>query len=99
MVARACFLLTALSLVGTVPGPAQAPAAAQANAYAEQKVELISDLQQFDNELLNTETSLAAPLSTHVALKLGYTVRFVSQPQPTFRKTDTVLSAGVQLQF
>ena len=70
-----------------------------ANAYAEQKVELISDLQQFDNELLNTETSLAAPLSTHVALKLGYTVRFVSQPQPTFKKTDTVLSAGVQLQF
>ncbi len=70
-----------------------------ANAYAEQKVELISDLQGLDNELLNTETSLAAPLSTHIALKLGYTVRFASQPQPTFKKTDTVLSAGLQLQF
>lgn len=70
-----------------------------ANAYAEQKAELTSDLQQLDNELLNTETTLAAPLSTHVALKLGYTVRFVSQPQPTFKKTDTVLSAGLQLQF
>ena len=70
-----------------------------AAAYAEQKVELISDLQSFDNELLNTETTLAAPLSTHVALKLGYTVRFASRPQPTFKKTDTVLSAGLQLQF
>ncbi len=69
------------------------------NAYAEQKVELISDLQNLDNELLNTESSLAAPLSTHVALKLGYTVRFTSRPQPTFKKTDTVLSAGLQLQF
>ena len=68
-------------------------------AYAEQKVELISDLQGLDNELLNTETSLAAPLSTHVALKLGYTVRFASQPQPGFKKTDTVLSAGLQLQY
>ncbi len=69
------------------------------SAYAEQKVELISDLQSLDNELLNTETSLAAPLSTHVALKLGYTIRFASRPQPTFKKTDTVLSAGLQLQF
>ncbi len=69
------------------------------SAYAEQKVELVSDLQNLDNELLNTETNLAAPLSTHVALKLGYTVRFASQPQPTFKKTDTVLSAGLQLQF
>jgi putative salt-induced outer membrane protein YdiY len=70
-----------------------------AHAYAEQKAELISDLESVDNELLNTETTLAAPLSTHVAVKLGYTVRFVSRPQPTFKKTDTVLSAGLQLQF
>jgi len=69
------------------------------NAYAEQKAELISDLQSLDNEQLNTETSLAAPLSTHIALKLDYAVRFVSQPQPTFKKTDTVFSAGLQLQF
>ncbi len=70
-----------------------------ASAYAEQKVELISDLQTLPNELLNTETSLVAPLSTHVALKLGYTLRFANRPQPTFKKTDTVLSAGLQLQF
>jgi len=69
------------------------------HAYAEQKVELISDLETFDNELLNTETAVAAPLSTHVAVKLDYTIRFASRPQPTFKKTDTVLSAGLQLQF
>ena len=68
-------------------------------AYAEQKVELLSDLQDLPNELLNTETALAAPLSRNVALKLGYTVRFANRPQPTFKKTDTVLSAGLQLQF
>ena len=69
------------------------------SAYAEQKVELISDLQALDNELLNTESILTAPLSTKIALKLGYTVRFTSKPQPTFKRTDTVLSAGVQVQF
>jgi putative salt-induced outer membrane protein YdiY len=68
-------------------------------AYAEQKVELLSDLENTDNELLNTETSLAAPLSQHIALKVGYRVRFASQPEPTFKKTDTVLSAGLQLEF
>jgi len=69
------------------------------SAYVEQKVELIADLQALDNELLNTESVLTAPLSTKIALKLGYTVRFASQPQPTFKKTDTVLSVGVQVQF
>ena len=68
-------------------------------AYAEQKVELISDLQDLPNELLNTESALVAPLSQNVALKVGYTVRFANRPQPTFKKTDTVLSAGLQLQF
>lgn len=69
------------------------------SAYAEQKVEVISDLQALDNELVNTESALTAPLSTKIALKLGYTVRFASRPQPTFKKTDTVLSVGVQVQF
>jgi putative salt-induced outer membrane protein YdiY len=69
------------------------------SAYAEQKAELISDLQDFGNEMLNTETTLTAPLSSNIALKVGYTVRYASQPQPTFKKTDTVLSVGVQLQF
>jgi putative salt-induced outer membrane protein len=68
-------------------------------AYAEQKLELLSDLQDLPNELLNTESALVAPLSKNVALKLGYTVRFSNRPQPTFKKTDTMLSAGLQLQF
>jgi len=68
-------------------------------AYAEQKVELLSDLEDLPNELLNTESALVAPLSQHVALKLGYTARFANRPQPTFQETDTVLSAGLQLQF
>ncbi len=70
-----------------------------AAAYAEQKVEVISDLQNLPNELVNTETSLAAPLSTHVALKIGYSLRFANRPQPGFKKADTVLSSGLQLQF
>lgn len=69
------------------------------SAYAEQKVELISDLQGLRNELLTSESALTAPLSGNIALKLGYTVRFASQPRPTFKSTDTVLSVGLQLQF
>jgi putative salt-induced outer membrane protein YdiY len=68
-------------------------------AYAEQKVELLSDLEDAGNQLVNTESAVAAPISRNIALKVGYTVRFANQPQPTYKKTDAILSAGLQLEF
>jgi putative salt-induced outer membrane protein YdiY len=69
-------------------------------AYFEQRVEALTDLANAKNLLVNTESALVAPVSTNVGLKLGYTVRFANEPpDPNLKKTDTVLSAGLQLLF
>ena len=68
-------------------------------AYFEQKAEDLSDVQNLKNMLINTESSVVAPISNNVGLKLGYIVHFANQPQPGFKKADTILSAGLQLQF
>ena len=68
-------------------------------ASFEQKVEDLADLQNLKNMLINTESSLIAPISNNVGLKLGYLVHVANQPQPGFKKADTIFSAGLQLQF
>ncbi len=69
-------------------------------ASFEQKAELLSDLQNVTNLLVNTESSLVAPVLSNVGLKVGYVVRFANEPPaPAIRKTDTVLSSGLQLLF
>jgi putative salt-induced outer membrane protein YdiY len=40
-----------------------------------------------------------APLSTSVALRLSYIVKFNNTPDPGFEKTDRLFSAGVQIAF
>ena len=69
------------------------------HAYFEQKVEGLADLANAKNTLINTESSLVAPISDNVGLKLGYIVHVANQPQPGFKKADTILSAGLQLVF
>ena len=69
------------------------------HAFFEQKAEALADLADFRNVLVNGESALVAPIATGVALKVGYLVRFANQPQPGFKKADTILSAGLQLQF
>jgi putative salt-induced outer membrane protein YdiY len=70
------------------------------HASFEQKAEVLTDLENPKNLLVNTETSLVAPVSSTVGLKLGYVVRFANEPpSATVKKTDTVLSAGLQLHF
>jgi len=69
-------------------------------AFFLQKAEVLSDLQNLKNLLVNTETSVVAPVLSNVGLKLGYVVRFANvPPTPAVKKTDTVLSSGLQLLF
>jgi putative salt-induced outer membrane protein len=69
------------------------------HAYFDQKIEATADFQNARDMLINAESALVAPIAGHVALKLGYIVHFANQPQPGFKKADTILSAGLQLQF
>lgn len=49
--------------------------------------------------LINSETQLVAPLSDSFALRIGYVVKYNSQPAAGFEKTDRLLSSGVQISF
>jgi putative salt-induced outer membrane protein YdiY len=54
---------------------------------------------------INSETSVVVPLSTHVAMKASYIVRFDNLPSMNaagtapLLKSDRILSTGIQVSF
>jgi putative salt-induced outer membrane protein len=72
------------------------------NAYLDEKVELLQSLQSGPERRINSEAALVAPLSTRIALRFGYVVRFVNAPPvavPAIKQTDQIVSSGVQIAF
>jgi putative salt-induced outer membrane protein YdiY len=68
------------------------------NAYLDEKLELLQSLQSGPERRINSEAALVAPLSSRIALRFGYAVRFVNQPpDSTYRKTDQLFSSGIQI--
>jgi putative salt-induced outer membrane protein len=68
-------------------------------AYGLESVEVIPTLESGNHYRINNEASLVAPLSSNIAIKLSYVVRFDNQPPATFQKTDTFLTTGIQVTF
>ncbi len=68
-------------------------------SYVYQKLEYLPNLEMQADYRLNTETGVVAPLSTHLALKVDYSMRYANIPQPDRRKSDRVLTTGLQLNF
>jgi putative salt-induced outer membrane protein len=74
-------------------------------AFFFQGIEALENLKDSDDLRVNTETALVAPLSTHVALKVSYVVRFDNDPALNaaktghLRKSDRIFSTGVQISF
>jgi putative salt-induced outer membrane protein len=77
-------------------------------AVLSQSVEFIPNFEEGDDWRLNTETSLVAPISTNVGLKLGYVIRVDNfpglkpSPNPTlerFEKTDRFFTAGITVSY
>lgn len=70
-----------------------------------QGVEYIPDLRDSEDYFVNSETDIVAPLSSHTAMKFAYVVRFTNEPPlnasgtAVLRKTDRILSAGIQLAY
>jgi putative salt-induced outer membrane protein len=65
--------------------------------YFQQLVELIPSLETADDFRLNSESSLVAPLSRQLALKVSYVIRFDNEPELGFEKTDRLLTTGLQV--
>ena len=68
-------------------------------AYAQEALEVLPDLQHSKNLRINSETDLVAPLSTAISLKVGYVIRFDNLPPAGFKKTDRILTTGIQIAF
>jgi putative salt-induced outer membrane protein len=68
-------------------------------AAFQQLVELLANLQNSKDQRINSETSLTAPLSKHIAMKAAYLVRYDNQPEPGFKKSDRVFTTGIQIVF
>ncbi len=62
-----------------------------------QSLEWIANLETSTDYRLNSETALVAPLSSKIGLRVSYVIRFDNQPEPTFKKTDKILTTGIQV--
>lgn len=76
-----------------------------ATAFVFQGLEYLPNLNESADYRINSETSIVAPLSSHVAMKASYQVRFDNLPSlnaagtAPLRKSDRILSTGIQLTF
>jgi putative salt-induced outer membrane protein len=74
-------------------------------AYFFQSAEVLPNLDETKDLLVNSETAVVAPLSSHIGMKFSYLVRFDNQPAlnatgtSPLRKTDRILSSGIQISF
>lgn len=66
-------------------------------AYLQQTIEVLPNLEDSEDLRINTETSLVAPLSKQIALKLSYVIRYDKLPEPGFEKTDRLFTSGIQI--
>ena len=72
-------------------------------AYFQQTGEFLPNLSDSDAYLVNSESSLVAPLSRRLALKLSYLVRYNNSPpireNVQLKTTDTFFSSGITISF
>jgi putative salt-induced outer membrane protein len=68
-------------------------------AYFEDTFDWIPNLEDSNDYRINNEAAIVAPLTSFVALKFSYIVRFDNLPAPGFEKTDTFFTSGIQVAF
>ncbi len=74
------------------------------NAHLLQTVEVLPNLEESDDLRINTETSVVAPLSTRVGLKVSLVVRYDNLPAlddtgEPLKKTDRIFTSGITITF
>jgi putative salt-induced outer membrane protein len=70
-----------------------------AAAYFQQNLEAIPNLKDQDDLRVSSESSLIAPISARIGMKLSYVVRFDNVPEPGFKSTDQTFTTGLQITF
>ena len=70
-----------------------------ATTFFTQILEWVANLETSADQRLTSETAITAPISTEIALRVSYLIRFDNQPEPEFEKTDRILTTGIQVAF
>jgi putative salt-induced outer membrane protein len=68
-------------------------------SFLTEAVEWFANLKTSDDQRINSETALTAPLSRQIGLRVSYLLRFRNLPEPGFKKTDRIVTTGVQVAF
>lgn len=64
-----------------------------------QEGEVLYNLEDPDDIRMNFITALSASISTNLAMKISYTIKYDRQPAAGFKKTDTILSSALILKL
>lgn len=68
-----------------------------ARAYFEEQLEFLANLEDTGDLRTVSNTSLVAPLTTAIALRFGYLLRYDAVPPAGSRKLDTTFTTGIQV--
>ncbi len=68
-------------------------------AYFQQNLEYLPDLKTGGAYRLNSQSSVVAPVSSHIGIKVSYQIQYNSNPPAGFGTTDRLLTTGVQVSF
>jgi putative salt-induced outer membrane protein len=66
-------------------------------ALLRQAIEFLPNFKQSEDLRINTESSLLAPLTRQVGIKLAYAIRFDGLPNPGYQGTDRLFTSGIQI--
>ena len=69
------------------------------SAYFSQGVEFLPSLKVSEDYRVNSESGIVASISSHLSMKVGYVVRFDNLPEPTKRKSDRIVTTGLQVNW
>lgn len=68
-------------------------------SYLQLTSEVLPNLEESDDLRVNSGAELVAPISSQIAMKLTYMIRYDNLPEPGFEKTDRLFTAGLQISF
>lgn len=68
-------------------------------SYFAQNGEYLPNFEVSGAYRVNSESSLVAPISKHLGMKLSYVIRYDSRPPAGFGTTDRVLTTGLQVTY
>lgn len=68
-------------------------------SYFHQAAEFLPNMRDADDWRLNTESTVVAPISSKVGLKVSYVVRYDNLPAPGYEDMDRLFTTGLQITF